>query len=625
MERPVFGRVDIVEVSRDEAHPFLMSYGTPITYDGGNYDTIFRQNFVDVGGSNLLTEPLSPNGAPVPLFHAMPDGGRLTLTEVEGQTLLLYRAHAEGTSVEQHAFAIGSHDDATLLGVSRTQGWTEGADEAGTAAFGNARYLVTLAAETGSGGPLRLVSSALDVDGSLGRVDHVRAPDGASEVAVVQQGDRALVFSGGSSYAVLGRDGSFGPNVPVTAAGFADLAQIQVVRTGGLDLLYTAAADGTLGGFVVRANGIVTPVALGVAEGGVVDIAAAEVRGRTVLMTLADTGSADEARLTLYEVAEDGSLGQRGMTTLPFEIGRYSEGGLILAVAGPTVIASLTGAVDTMPEWGTQGETEQIISLRLDGLVAEKPATNQDDRLTGTDRADFLEGLAGDDTLSGGDGDDRLLGRGGLDRIIGGDGDDAMFGGRGMDTLIGGDGDDLLLGGDAADRLAGGNGDDALFGEAGYDMLAGGNGDDTLDGGGGHDVLDGGGDHDSLLGGDGIDTLMGQTGDDTLNGGAGADRLDGGPGADILTGGAGADVFSFAQRDAVDTITDFQVGRDVIDMSGAAFFGDPSSDRYFFIEASGADDTLVTAKGIEILLLDVAPDEVNIADFQFDPLPVPFG
>jgi len=178
---------------------------------------------------------------------------------------------------------------------------------------------------------------------------------------------------------------------------------------------------------------------------------------------------------------------------------------------------------------------------------------------------DRIEGLAGDDTLDGGPGNDTLLGGRGNDLLLGGPGRDRLNGGAGNDTLDGGAGNDTLKGGAGRDLLLGGDGDDLLVGGAGNDTLNGGRGDDTLNGGAGRDLL---------IGGPGDDLLRGGAGDDTLEGGAGRDTLEGGAGADVLTGGAGADVFVFARLAHIgrgsdsDRITDFEVGRDRIDLRG---------------------------------------------------------
>ena len=55
---------------------------------------------------------------------------------------------------------------------------------------------------------------------------------------------------------------------------------------------------------------------------------------------------------------------------------------------------------------------------------------------------------------------------------------------------------------------------------------------------------------------------------DTLIGGAGDDRLLGGVGEDFLTGGPGRDRFEYGNRnERGDTINDFELGQDVIDLS----------------------------------------------------------
>ncbi|WP_253821958.1 immunoglobulin-like domain-containing protein, partial [Vibrio sp. T3Y01] len=98
----------------------------------------------------------------------------------------------------------------------------------------------------------------------------------------------------------------------------------------------------------------------------------------------------------------------------------------------------------------------------------------------------------------------------------------------------------------------GGGGDDAIYGQGGVDLIFGGEGNDSLDGGEGNDGLRGG------------------TGEDTLIGGSGNDLLIGGIGDDILTGDEGDDLFKWVDepfQDDVDTITDFALGEDHLDIS----------------------------------------------------------
>ncbi|NQW51288.1 MAG: DUF4114 domain-containing protein, partial [Rhodospirillales bacterium] len=194
------------------------------------------------------------------------------------------------------------------------------------------------------------------------------------------------------------------------------------------------------------------------------------------------------------------------------------------------------------------------------------------DSLDGGSENDVLSGGEGTDTLSGGSGDDMLSGDAGNDTLDGGSGNDVLSGGEGTDKLLGGTGDDQLSGDAGNDTLDGGSGNDALAGGAGTDKLSGGSGDDKLSGDADNDTLDGGVGNDSLDGGAGNDRLIGGSGDDSLYGGSGSD---------VLTGGLGRDTFVFRALDAksgVDTIKDFEIGLDRIDVSD--FFGGSEAGKY---------------------------------------------
>ena len=73
-----------------------------------------------------------------------------------------------------------------------------------------------------------------------------------------------------------------------------------------------------------------------------------------------------------------------------------------------------------------------------------------------------------------------------------------------------------------------------------------------------------------IVGGDTGINLSGSEGDDVIVGGDSNDVLIGGLGSDILTGGNGSDVFKWTvdsvDEGAVDTITDFTVNDDAIDL-----------------------------------------------------------
>lgn len=241
----------------------------------------------------------------------------------------------------------------------------------------------------------------------------------------------------------------------------------------------------------------------------------------------------------------------------------------------------------------------------------------------GNDLDNLMHGNSGANLLIGLGGGDDLFGNGGNDLLYGGDGDDQLYGGAGIDYLIAGDGSDILDGGDGADALYGEAGDDHLGGGDGFftDILVGGDGNDTLNGQsnlGDFDILNGGAGDDVYfvdnpfdatyeLPEGGIDTvyaniagngyylygetenlelvgttpfgvgnalanrIIGNAADNWLLGGDGNDTLDGGAGNDVLFGQGGADTFIIGLQNVSTTIADFEVGSDVIDVSGTSF------------------------------------------------------
>ena len=80
-------------------------------------------------------------------------------------------------------------------------------------------------------------------------------------------------------------------------------------------------------------------------------------------------------------------------------------------------------------------------------------------------------------------------------------------------------------------------------------------------------VATGTGADDAITGTADDDVLHGFDGDDALTGGAGNDILLDGAGSDTLTGGTGADSFLLAFDGARDTITDFDLAQDRLDLS----------------------------------------------------------
>jgi hypothetical protein len=144
--------------------------------------------------------------------------------------------------------------------------------------------------------------------------------------------------------------------------------------------------------------------------------------------------------------------------------------------------------------------------------------------------------------------------------------------------------DDLIVGSDHRDHLRGGRDDEILLGFDGNDRLRGGRGDDLL---------------------------CGDEGKDRLNGGRGDDTLLGGNGDDVLVGGRGEDVFSVGLDEGDDTIRDFKVGVDSIDLSETALSFDDLT-----IGAAKCGTQIELGTG-SILLVGVNVAEVDETSFVF--------
>ncbi|MEL7090174.1 MAG: S8 family serine peptidase [Pseudomonadota bacterium] len=187
-------------------------------------------------------------------------------------------------------------------------------------------------------------------------------------------------------------------------------------------------------------------------------------------------------------------------------------------------------------------------------------------------------GVNGQDTVFAGLGNDTVQGGNGNDVFRGEDGNDVIFGRLGNDLIYGGNQYDTIYAGDGRDTVVGGNGRDLVFLNQGDDIFhdnpqGGDLGRDTVFGGFGNDTIQGGNGNDQFFGEDGNDLINGRLGNDVIGGGAGLDTINGGSGSDTLTGGADADTFVFNAADASsgdDLVTDFELGTDVFQISGAS-------------------------------------------------------
>jgi Ca2+-binding RTX toxin-like protein len=115
----------------------------------------------------------------------------------------------------------------------------------------------------------------------------------------------------------------------------------------------------------------------------------------------------------------------------------------------------------------------------------------------------------------------------------------------------------------------------------------------------GRDVLRGDGGDDLILGGRGADTLFGSDG---------ADRLIGQTGNDRLTGGSHADTFVFSRGHGHDTITDFRIGEDMIEITRGA----NGLQQLGFLEQGS--DVRISFANVSILVENVTLSDLMDAD-----------
>ena len=93
------------------------------------------------------------------------------------------------------------------------------------------------------------------------------------------------------------------------------------------------------------------------------------------------------------------------------------------------------------------------------------------------------------------------------------------------------------------------------------------------------------------------------------------DKLYGGKGNDRLTGGAGKDTFIFKKQEGKDTITDFENGKDKIDLKAFNFANKAQALSKFYEIGSGSDDKLgFKYKGTEIIVKGIDMGDLNGAD-----------
>lgn len=146
----------------------------------------------------------------------------------------------------------------------------------------------------------------------------------------------------------------------------------------------------------------------------------------------------------------------------------------------------------------------------------------------------------------------------------------------------------------------------------------------TVIGGGDNGVIYGSSVKDRIYGGGGNDAIGGFGGDDRLIGGSGRDLLTGGKGNDILTGdgkahGAFKDVFVFGDSPGKDVVTDFQVGKDMLEIARGLNGIRSAADVIDLARQKGGDVVIDFGDGSKLTLKNVDLDQLKMdPDDHFD-------
>jgi serralysin len=354
----------------------------------------------------------------------------------------------------------------------------------------------------------------------------------------------------------------------------------------------------------------------------VYELAATNASG-TMYAAIWDTGGTDTI---VYRGSASTVIDLRAATILNAAGG----GGYVSYVLG--IIGGFTIANGVVVENATGGAGNDTLTgnsvantLRGNGGQDSINGGAGSDNIFGGQGNDTVLGGSGHDTISGGGGNDDLRGGNHRDVIMGDAGNDLIYGDAGQDQLHGGNGRDQLFGGDHEDELWGGAHRDRLYGNAADDVLHGDAGSDLLWGGDGADTLHGDSGNDKLFGEDGKDIAYGGDGNDLIKGGAGDDTLIGGGGNDKLVGGSGADIFAFGANSGADTVHDFSLGSDVIDLTSLGLIGagETAADAFAkLVLTSVGANTLVTLPAgggaNTILMRNISPGQLSAANFVFE-------
>jgi len=248
-----------------------------------------------------------------------------------------------------------------------------------------------------------------------------------------------------------------------------------------------------------------------------------------------DLGRGVDPRITLE--SDQLERGGTDLSELTFE--HANRGALHVDVTGNQVDLSDLSFSNPSPGYAWTGSKE----------FATVDGTGADETMVGTELDDTIMTDGGQDVVRAGNGND----------LVKSDGDDTLQGGRGYDTA---DFSNASFSGASIDLSAGQIYHDGWMNTVSLAPSIGNPKIETLES------------FEGVTDSAGGNTIRGDDGYNRLDGNGGADELHAGGGVDELTGGGGADEFVFEPEAGPDnTITDFEDGDDVLDLTAFDFEG----------------------------------------------------